>query len=274
MKKKRVIILLAVGVLALSSLVSCGKEEKTGYEQMKEDVQSELAENEQLHSEAQANEEELNEKWRSKLEESYLSYENSTDPDKIIKNAIAYNLVFNEMTIDVENSGFKPMNCSQINDFLVNISKTQVEISELEYNTKSLYYELVSQQDYENFTYYYSKEDNFFIFVLSNNNDDGLLSEIMIVKPDKSTLKFSISDFEKNNYENADIYTCTEDSLIFWTNFNADSYYYVVDITNSTTTLTDSGQGGCENYEQEYDSVKDSINDDGLSSLIYKIRTY
>jgi len=274
MKKKRVIILLAVGVLALSSLVGCGKEEKTGYEQMREDVQSELQENEELHNQSNVTESELNEKWRSKLEDSYLAYENAIDPTEIVENAMSYNKVFSEMTADVEQNGFKPMTCSEINDFLTNIAKTKGEISELEYNTKSLYYELVSQQNYENFIYYYSKEDNFFMFVLTNNNDNGLLSEIMVIKPDKTILEFNISDFEKNDYDNTDIYTCTESQIVFWTNFNADSYFYEVDISGSTPQLVNSGQGGCDGYEQKYDSAKDSIGDDGLSSLIYKIRTY
>lgn len=271
MKKKRVLMLLTVGVLSISCLVGCSKE-KTGYEQMKEDVQNELEENEQLHNKAQATETELNEKWRAELENSYLAYENETDPDEIILKAEAYNSVFREMTADVENSGFKPMNCSEINDFLVNVAKTKAEISELEYNTKALYYKEVSKQEYEKFIYYYDKESESFVFLLLNNESNWLINEIMVIKSDGSNLKMNISDFEKNEYDNAGIYSVTENQIVFWTNFNADSYYYEININGSNVQLVTSGQGGCENYEQKYNSIEDSVNEDGLSNLIYKIR--
>jgi len=275
MKMKKILVLLAVGVTVLGCLSGCGKkEEKTSYEQMKEDVQNELQENEELHSKANATENELNVKWRSVLEEKYLDYENSTDPTEIVENAQIYNKVLNEMTVDVENSGFKAMNCSEINDFLTNVAKTKSEISELEYNTKALYYKAVVTQGYEKFICYYDKESSFSMFVLLNNESNWLINEMMIIKSDGSSLKMNMSDFEKNDYVNAGIYSVTEERLIFWTNYNADSYYYEVDISGDSATLITSGQGGCEDYEQKYKSVEKSVNDDELNSLIFQIRNY
>jgi len=273
---KKVLMMILVGILSVSVLTGCSKneEEKTSYEQMKEDVQSELAENEELKEEAAATEAELDEKWRSQLENAYLSYDNSTDPTEIIEFAESYNSIFREMTIDVEASGFKAKNCSEISDFFTNVSGISVEIPELEYNTKSLYYKSVVGQEYEKFICYFNKEKNSSLFVLTNSNPNtGLLSEIKIIKSDGETLEFSVSDFEKNDYTNIGIYSVTENNLVFWTNFNSDSYYYEVDISGNTPTLNTSGQGGCEDYEQEYKSAESSI-DDGFNSLIYKLRTY
>ena len=251
MKKKRILILLAVGVMVLCYLTGCGKSEKqTGYEQMKEDVQSELEENEQLHSQADATEAELDEKWCDVLVEEYNKYRNATDPEEIIETAKAYNEIFDKMTADVESFGFKPMNCSGINNTLVNDIGITGKIDELSYNVKSQSYRVSDVTDYDTFIYFYDSEIDSNVTFVYKHEENAILSNLLIVKKDSSVVEVNLSDFEKNDYSLADIYSINENTLIFWTNYNADSYYYEIDISGNTPVLITSGQGGCENFEE------------------------
>ena len=259
MKKKRVIILLAVGVLALSSLVGCGKSEgEKEKDEIVENLESEIVENEERIADMNQKvldkneiKQEIIEKYQE-LATIYEEYKASTDPQKIIELAEEHNSLYETAT----NETMERIELDEQNAMMFLGQKVgTAKILEREYKLKANYYKNVkSHTEYSHLNIFYSENDSFLVLLNCKDGYTGDLTEILVMKNDGTECKVDIS-----NYNKCGLYTASKDSLILYADVNGNEHYYEYDITGNTAQLVNSGQGGvAEHYEELYTKIENS----------------
>lgn len=276
MKKLRIVLLLTA--LTLTLLAGCGKSEeekaKTAYEQMKEEAKNEVEESKKVREDIANTTAELEEKWSPKIDKAYNQFINETDPHKIISLAEGYNQTYVEMASELKAnkiSGIALDTTANITGVLEGQAGYISRIPEYAYKARSLYFENSSElSNYEYMACYYNVENNSFIFLEETTNQEtGNPEGFFILKEDNTSLKVNISDFEKNDYSYAKLYSVSDKSIVFETSYNADTFTYEVDISGETPQLVFSGQtsAGIE-YEEDYLTAgNEPPTTDGMNSL-------
>lgn len=274
MKKMGIILLLAL--LSLALLAGCGKseEEKTSYEQMKEDSKKEVDEMKKAREDKENNKEELAEKWSPKIDKAYIDFVNETDPSKITALAKDYNKMYDKMDTELSEKGIKTIylhTTANITGTVGDYDGCNPKIPEYAYKARSLYFKNSNElSNYEYMSWYYNIEDNSVLFLEEiTNHETGNPEGFFILKEDNSSLTVNISDFEKNDYSYAKLFSVSEKSIVFETSYNADTFTYEVDISGDTPQLVFSGQtsAGMKYEENFLTAGNEPATTDGMNNL-------